>query len=137
MAWAQRRAGEPAANTFVLIGDGELQEGSVWEAAQVSRAQQASNWAGFGWHTIEVDGHDLPALCSALDEAVRTQEPTAVICRTIKGNGAGPLAGKAVSHFVRLDTAKYARVKAGMRRAAGPATARIPLGPAGGERADA
>ncbi len=147
VAWAQRRAGEPAANTFVLIGDGELQEGSVWEAAQVSRAQQASNlvvvvnvnnfqqtgavrevsdgapitgrWAGFGWHTIEVDGHDLPALCSALDEAVRTQEPTAVICRTIKGNGAGPLAGKAVSHFVRLDTAKYARVKAGMRRAGG------------------
>jgi transketolase len=150
MAWAQRRVGEPAANTFVLIGDGELQEGSVWEAAQISRALEASNlvvvvdvnnfqqtgavrdvsdgapvagrWAGFGWHTIEVDGHDLPALCSALDEAVRTKGPTAVVCRTVKGNGAGPLAGKAASHFVRLDDAKYRRVKAGMRRVAGPAT---------------
>jgi transketolase len=150
MAWAQRRLGEPVANTFVLIGDGELQEGSVWEAAQVSRALDASNlvvvvdvndfqqtgavrevsdgapvagrWAGFGWHTIEVDGHDLPALCSALDEAVRTKAPTAVTCRTIKGNGAGPLAGKAVSHFVRLDAAKYRSVKAGMRHVARPAT---------------
>lgn len=152
VAWAQRRLGEPAANTFVLIGDGELQEGSVWEAAQMSRALGASNlvavidvnnfqqtgavrdvsdgapiagrWAGFGWHTIEVDGHDLPALCSALDEAVRTKGPTAVVCRTVKGNGAGPLAGKAVSHFVRLDAAKYGRVKAGMRRVARPATVR-------------
>jgi transketolase len=149
MAWAQRRLGEPAANTFVLIGDGELQEGSVWEAAQVGRALDASNlvvvvdvndfqqtgavrdvsdgapiagrWAGFGWRTIEVDGHDLPALCSALDEAVRATEPTAVICRTVKGKGAGPLAGKAVSHFVRLDAAKYSRVKAGMRHVARPA----------------
>jgi transketolase len=151
MAWAQRQSGEPVANTFVLIGDGELQEGSVWEAAQVGRALQANNlvvlvdvnefqqtgavrdvsdgspvagrWAGFGWHTIEVDGHDLPALCAALDEAVRTDGPTAVVCRTVKGNGAGPLAGKAVSHFVRLDAAKYRRVKAGMARVAHPGAA--------------
>ncbi|MEU4744964.1 transketolase, partial [Actinosynnema sp. NPDC023658] len=128
-----------------------LQEGSVWEAAQVGRALDARNlvvvvdvndfqqtgavrdvsdgapvagrWAGFGWHTLEVDGHDLPALCSALDEAVRVDGPVAVVCRTVKGHGAGPLAGKAVSHFVRLDAAKHQRVKAAMRRAARPVTA--------------
>lgn len=142
-AWAQRQAGERPARTFVLVGDGELQEGSVWEAAQVSRALDADNlvvvidanefqqtgavhevsdgapiagrWAGFGWHTVEVDGHDLAALCSAFDEATRTKGPTAVVCRTQKAKGAGVLAGRAVSHFVRLDEAKLKRIRAGMR----------------------
>jgi transketolase len=147
-AWAQRRSGEPPARTFVLLGDGELQEGSVWEAAQVSRALGASNlvavidandfqqsgavrdvsdgapiverWSGFGWRTVEVDGHDLKALCSVLDDAARTEGPTAVVCRTVKANGAGVLAGRAVSHFVRLDAEKRRRVLAGMRRASLP-----------------
>ncbi|MGV9293608.1 transketolase [Amycolatopsis sp. NPDC003676] len=142
VAWAQRKVG--TANTFVLVGDGELQEGSVWEAAQVSRAFDAGNlvvvvdandfqqtgsvyevsdgaspaqrWSGFGWHTVEADGHDLPGLCAALEDAAATGEPTAVVCRTVKGNGAGLLAGRAVSHFVRLDAAKRRRVEAGMQR---------------------
>jgi transketolase len=145
-SWAQRQAGESPARTFVLLGDGELQEGSVWEAAQVSRALDAGNlvavidangfqqtgavrqvsdgapiverWAGFGWNTVEVDGHDLAALCSAFDEATRTKGPTAVVCRTTKAKGVGVLAGRAVSHFVRLDAEKLRRVKASMRRAA-------------------
>lgn len=142
-AWAQRQAGDRPARTFVLVGDGELQEGSVWEAAQVGRALDADNlvvvidanefqqtgavrdvsdgapiagrWAGFGWHTVEVDGHDLAALCSAFDEATRTKGPTAVVCRTKKAQGVGALAGRAVSHFVRLDEAKLRRIRAGMR----------------------
>lgn len=144
VAWAQRKAAAPPANTFVLVGDGELQEGSVWEAAQVSRASDASNlvvvvdandfqqtgsvhevsdgapaaqrWSGFGWHTVETDGHDLSGLCAALEEAAGAGEPAAVVCRTVKGNGAGLLAGRAVSHFVRLDAEKRRRVEAGMRR---------------------
>ncbi|WMX46972.1 transketolase [Streptomyces roseicoloratus] len=143
-AWAQRQAGGRPARTFVLVGDGELQEGSVWEAAQVGRALGADNlvvvidanefqqtgavrdvsdgapiagrWAGFGWHTVEVDGHDLAALCAAFDEAARTEGPTAVVCRTQKAKGVGVLAGRAVSHFVRLDEAKLRRIRAGMRR---------------------
>ncbi|MGW6534363.1 transketolase [Streptomyces sp. NPDC055051] len=150
-AWAQRRAGGRPARTFVLVGDGELQEGSVWEAAQVGRALDADNlvvvvdanefqqtgavgdvspgapiagrWAGFGWHTVEVDGHDLAALCAAFDEATRTKGPTAVVCRTQKAKGVGVLAGRAVSHFVRLDEAKLRRIRAGMRGAARVTTA--------------
>ena len=150
-AWAQRQVGVPPASTFVLMGDGELQEGTVWEAAQVSRALNAGNlvavidvnnfqqtgavrevslgapvadrWAGFGWRTVEVDGHDLAALCSVLDEAARTEGPTAVVCRTVKAKGVGALAGRASSHFVRLDTdRKLARVRASMSPMAPPET---------------
>jgi len=150
-SWAQRQAGAPSANTFVLLGDGELQEGTVWEAAQVSRALDADNlvavidvnnfqqtgavrevsdgapvadrWAGFGWHTVEVDGHDLAALCSVLDQAARTKAPTAVVCRTVKAKGVGALAGRASSHFVLLDTErKRARVRASMTPVASPGT---------------
>ncbi|WP_152648537.1 transketolase [Streptacidiphilus anmyonensis] len=152
-AWAQRQAGDSPARTFVLLGDGELQEGTVWEAAQVSRALAADNlvavvdvnnfqqtgavrevsdgapvadrWAGFGWHTVEVDGHDLAALCSAFDEAARVNGPTAVVCRTVKAKGVGALAGRASSHFVLLDTErKRARVRASMAPAAPRATAK-------------
>ncbi|WP_438268142.1 transketolase [Kitasatospora purpeofusca] len=147
-AWAQRRAdGNPGgtaartpARTFVLLGDGELQEGTVWEAAQVARALNADNlvavvdvngfqqtgavrevsagspvadrWAGFGWHTVEVDGHDLAALGEALDGAARAPGPAAVVCRTVKAKGVGVLEGRSASHFVRLDTErKLARVR--------------------------
>ncbi|MEE4545849.1 transketolase [Streptomyces sp. V4-01] len=150
-SWAQRQAGETPAHTYVLLGDGELQEGTVWEAAQVSRALRATNlvavvdvnnfqqtgsvrevsdgapvadrWAGFGWRTVEVDGHDLAALCSVLDEAAGTPGPTAVVCRTVKARGVGALAGRASSHFVRLDTdRKRARVRASMSPAGPPGT---------------
>jgi transketolase len=150
-SWAQRQADTSPARTFVLLGDGELQEGSVWEAAQVSRALDAGNlvavidvnnfqqtgavrevsdgapvadrWAGFGWRTVEVDGHDLAALCSVLDEAARTEGPTAVVCRTVKAKGVGALAGRASSHFVRLDTErKRERVRASMSPVAAPQT---------------
>ncbi len=150
-AWAQRQAGAAPARTYVLLGDGELQEGTVWEAAQVARALDADNlvavvdvndfqqtgavrevsdgapvadrWAGFGWRTVEVDGHDLAALCAVLDEAARTPGPTAVVCRTVKAKGVGVLEGKSSSHFVRLDTErKRARVRAALRPVTAPAT---------------
>ncbi|MCX4689506.1 transketolase [Kitasatospora purpeofusca] len=157
-AWAQRRAdGTPEgtaartpARTFVLLGDGELQEGTVWEAAQVARALNADNlvavvdvngfqqtgavrevsagapvadrWAGFGWHTVEVDGHDLAALGEALDGAARAPGPAAVVCRTVKAKGVGVLEGRSASHFVRLDTErKLARVRGSLGAAAAPA----------------
>lgn len=99
--------------TFVILGDGELQEGSNWEAAMyagharlrltaiVDRngLQQgagtedtnrleplAAKWAAFGWEVIELDGHDHVALLAAL-AAEPGDRPRAVIARTIKGKG--------------------------------------------------
>jgi len=102
--------------SYVLIGDGESAEGSVWEAAEAgeffaldnlcgitdvnalgqSRATQlghdmeayAHRWKAFGWHPIVVDGHDLAAILDALDEAGRTKgQPTMILARTLKGKG--------------------------------------------------
>ena len=101
---------------YVLLGDGECDEGQVWEAAMASahfkldnlvaiidhNKQQidgwnrdvmnleplAEKWQAFGWHTIEVDGHELSQLITAFDEAKQVKgRPTAVIAHTIKGKG--------------------------------------------------
>ena len=102
--------------TYVLLGDGETAEGSVWEAAEVaafhkldnlcaftdvngfgqSRPTQwnhdleafASRYRAFGWHAITIDGHDMAAILSALDEARATKgRPTMVVASTFKGKG--------------------------------------------------
>jgi transketolase len=109
--------------TYVLLGDGESAEGSVWEAADVatmdrldnlcgitdvnglgqSRAtmwqhdmeQFARRWRAFGWHAIVIDGHDLTEILDALDEARRTKgQPTMILARTIKGKGVSFVEGK-------------------------------------------
>ncbi|MBG0851238.1 transketolase [Streptomyces spinoverrucosus] len=101
---------------YVLCGDSELAEGSVWEAAEhasyehldnltaivdVNRLGQrgptrhghdldayARRFQAFGWHTIEVDGHDVDAIDRAYGEAISTRgQPTAVLARTLKGKG--------------------------------------------------
>lgn len=100
--------------TFVVLGDGELQEGSNWEAAMSAghrgldnltaivdrnRLQQgartedtnrleplADKWRAFGWETIELDGHDHAALWAAFT-AAPAGKPRCVIARTIKGKG--------------------------------------------------
>lgn len=102
--------------TYVLMGDGESVEGSVWEAAEIGRQYGLDNlcaiidvnrlgqsdptmlqhdmeayrarWAAFGWHALVVDGHDLAALLAAFDEAARTKgKPTMVLAKTYKGHG--------------------------------------------------
>ena len=102
--------------TYVLMGDGESVEGSVWEAVEAARHHQLDNlcaivdvnrlgqsnptmlqhdmeayrsrWSGFGWHTIVLDGHDLTALLAAFDEASRVKgKPTVVLAKTFKGRG--------------------------------------------------
>ncbi len=112
-ALAARLAGS-ARRVFVVLGDGELQEGSNWEAAMAAghygldnlcaivdrnRLQQgartedtnrleplADKWRSFRWHVVEVDGHDHLAIRSALvDRPAGT--PTCVIARTVKGKG--------------------------------------------------
>ncbi len=113
--------------TFVLIGDGETAEGSVWEAAQAgarfeldnlcgitdvngfgqSRATQwgsdleayAARWRAFGWHAIAIDGHDLQAILGAFREAAGTEgQPTMILARTVKGKGIPSMEGQIGSH---------------------------------------
>jgi len=102
--------------TYVVLGDGESAEGSVWEAADVAAVDKLDNlcgitdvnalgqsrptmwqhdmeqfarrWRAFGWHAIVVDGHDLGALLDAYAEARATKgQPTMILARTIKGKG--------------------------------------------------
>jgi transketolase len=109
--------------TYALLGDGEVAEGSVWEAAhgashlaldnlcaiidvnalgqagptqwQHDMEAYAVRWRAFGWHTASVDGHDVPAILDALEEARRTKgRPTMILARTIKGKGISFIEGK-------------------------------------------
>jgi transketolase len=109
--------------TYVLLGDGESAEGSVWEAANVATMdnidslcgitdvnalgqsrptmwqhdmeQFARRWRAFGWHAIVIDGHDMAAILDALDEARKTKgQPTMILARTIKGKGVSFVEGK-------------------------------------------
>ena len=101
---------------WVLMGDGELNEGQVWEAAMavphfdladriiamvdrngiqndgwgkdIMKIDPAKMWAGFGWKVIECDGHDMAAVDQALSEAERPDErPRVVVAATVKGRG--------------------------------------------------
>jgi transketolase len=112
---------------YCLMGDGELQEGQVWEAAMsgahyrldnlcgivdVNRLQidgwtkdvmniepLAKKWEAFGWHTIEVDGHDLEQLIKAFEEAKETKgKPTVILANTVKGKGVSFMENKAEWH---------------------------------------
>lgn len=113
--------------TFVLTGDGELQEGSNWEAAMAAshfaldrltvivdrnRLQQgdfteqtirleplADRWRAFGWAVAEVDGHDIPALVETLEvPPVEAGRPTCVLARTRKGKGVSFIEDRAEWH---------------------------------------
>jgi transketolase len=124
--------------TYVLLGDGESAEGSVWEAATVaefhrldalcaivdvnafgqSQATQldhkvdeiAKRWKAFGWHAVVVDGHDVAALLAAYDEARATRgRPTVVVARTIKGRGISFAEGKDGWHGKPLKDDEMAR----------------------------
>jgi len=110
-----RRINSPS-RTYVLLGDGETAEGSVWEAADSgtfhklsslcgitdvnglgqSRSTMwqhnlepiAARWRAFGWHAITIDGHDMNAILAALAEAKSiTDRPTMIVAGTLKGKG--------------------------------------------------
>lgn len=105
-----------AFNVYVVLGDGECNEGSIWEAAMLAAAQQVNNlcvivdfnkwqatgrsrevmaldpladkWRAFGWNAVEVDGHDIGALLDALQNVpARNGKPLAIIAHTVKGKG--------------------------------------------------
>lgn len=101
---------------YCLMGDGEIQEGNIWEAAMAAAHYRCDNlcaildyngfqidgrvsevmslhplvekWRGFGWYCIEVDGHNMAAIYKAFDTAKKIKEkPTIIIAKTIKGKG--------------------------------------------------
>ena len=101
---------------YVLLGDGEIQEGNIWEAAMAARHFKIDNlcaildyngfqidgkicnvmeiepladkWSAFGWHTIEINGHNMKEILNAYDEAKQIKgKPTIIIAHTIKGKG--------------------------------------------------
>jgi transketolase len=102
-------------HVFVVMGDGELNEGIVWEAVQVAAhhgvgrliafvdhngyqsgglvgdvsgmGDIAARFAAFGWHTQEIDGHDTAEILSAIEAAKRDPRPSVIVARTVKGKG--------------------------------------------------
>lgn len=113
-------------NVYAIIGDGESQEGSVWEgvlfasrlgidnftaiidynnlqgygrACEIcSYEPVADKWTAFGWNAIEVDGHDMEALADALKENPRGR-PKVIIARTIKGKGVSFMEDQLIWHY--------------------------------------
>jgi transketolase len=121
--------------TYALLGDGEMAEGSVWEAGNAAAFQKLDNlcgiidvnglgqsqptqfdhnmgeiaarWTAFGWHTMVVDGHDIPALLAAFAEARATKgQPSMVLARTLKGKGLSAIEGKEGWHGKALKKGK-------------------------------
>ena len=113
------RLSEAQFYTYVLLGDSEMTEGSVWEAIEVARyyktdhliaivdlnglgqstetlddrdaTRHAERWKAFGWHAITIDGHDMNQIVTAFDEAKKIKDmPTVIVARTIKGYGLPP-----------------------------------------------
>jgi transketolase len=115
MSLAARMNGSKS-RSYVVLGDGEIQEGQVWEAAMAAAFLRVDNlvaivdynqiqldgfvkdimslepladkWRGFGWHVIEAFGHDIAALQAAFGEASSMQgRPTCILAHTVKGKG--------------------------------------------------
>ena len=115
MALAARLDKKPT-RVYVILGDGEVQEGQIWEASMTSVHQKLDNlmvfldynrlqidgnvedvksftepaarWRAFGWHVLEIDGHDIPAIYSACEKARATKgKPTLAVAHTVKGKG--------------------------------------------------
>ena len=126
LAMAARRTGR-SYRTYCLMGDGEIQEGQVWEAAMTAAHFRldgvcaivddngvqldgltrdimqvepiGDKFRAFGWHVIEVDGHDLAALRAAFDEAAATKGvPTVLVAKTVKGKGVSFMEGQPAWH---------------------------------------
>ncbi len=121
------RLSRSRSRVYVVLGDGETQEGQVWEAAMTAAHYRLDNlvafvdnnglqidgptsevkqvepltdkWRSFGWHVLEVDGHDLGAIARTLDEAREvTGKPVMIIAHTVKGKGVSFMEGQVDWH---------------------------------------
>ena len=139
MAFGLRVDGSDS-RVYCVLGDGELAEGQIWEAAMAAAAYKMDNlcaivdvngvqatdtvekvlpnpnlkekWASFGWHVIEIDGHDMAQILAAFEEAKATKgQPTVVLAKTVKGKGFAFAEGKAAYHNAAMNADEYAQAK--------------------------
>jgi transketolase len=135
IALAGRARGLPY-RVYVILGDGECEEGQVWEAAMAAShfrlgsvtaivdrnglqamggtedisdlGEVARKWEAFGWRALEIDGHDMTSICVALDEASSSTDlPTVIVARTVKGRGVPFLENQVSSHNVAITDDQY------------------------------
>lgn len=142
LALAAKLDGRPS-QVFCLVGDGEMQEGQVWEALMTAHQYRLTNvtliiadnglqidgeverikslqplaerLTAFGWRAVEVDGHDLAALVEAFEGSRASDRPTAVIAKTVMAKGVPFMEGLAMWHgkAPSLDQARAALVDIG------------------------
>ena len=139
MAWAGRKTGQEF-RVFVLLGDGECQEGQVWEAALAAGHHRLPNliaivdynkyqldgaisdiihldplaekWQAMGWQTRTIDGHDMAEVLAALHWAQQAGGPACIIAHTIKGKGVSFMEGQNAYHGVAPTDDELARALA-------------------------
>lgn len=124
------------AKIYCVVGDGELAEGQIWEAAMAASFYRLDNlvglldcnriqatgpvserfdtnplaekWAAFGWNVMDIDGHDMVQILTALEQADKTNgKPTMILCRTIKGKGISFAENTAQFHNGIMTDAQY------------------------------
>jgi transketolase len=144
MALALRLDGR-SARVYVIVGDGELAEGQLWEAAMAAYRFRIDNltaivdhnriqasgptsevfeipcieqkWKSFGWNVIVIDGHDLPAVIRALEAAEKVKgKPTVIVADTIKGKGISFAENTSAFHNAVLSEAQYHQAVAELQR---------------------
>lgn len=120
--------------TYVIVGDGELNEGSNWEAAMTAAHYKMDNilvfvdrnmqmidgpveeimgvdplnekWKAFGWEVLEIDGHDMNEIAGAIETARNTKDkPVVVIAKTVKGKGVDFMENQTKWHYGAIDSA--------------------------------
>jgi transketolase len=124
------------ATVYAVLGDGELQEGQVWEAAMFAAAKGLDNlvaivdnnglqidgtveevnspypipekFAAFGWRVIEIDAHDFDQIDAAF-QGPKQKKPTAIIARSVKGKGVSFMENQAAWHGTAPNAAQYAQ----------------------------
>jgi len=124
-----------SSRVYAVLGDGEINEGTVWEACMAAAKFKAdtlcaivdfngvqldgtaqevmpmgdvrAKFESFGWHCIECDGHDVEALCKAYDEAEGVKgKPSVILAHTVKGKGVSFMEGKNIWHGKNISGAE-------------------------------
>jgi len=130
------RLDQRSSRVYCVVGDGELAEGQIWEAAMAASFYRLDNlvglldcnriqatgpiterfdtnplaekWTAFGWNVLDIDGHDMEQILTALDKADSTNgKPTMILCRTIKGKGISFAENTALFHNGIMTDAQY------------------------------
>ncbi len=126
--------------TYVLLGDGEIQEGAIWEAALsgakfkvdkviaildsngvqldgtleeiMPMGDVSAKWVAFGWNVIHCDGHDVASFAEAVEKAKSSNgKPSIIIAKTVKGKGVDFMEGKNTWHGKAINDEDYTKAK--------------------------